>query len=133
MRDYWKELKLNECWSERERYNYIMNLVLKDNAPTGTVDEPLIDEEIEETGNLNVNVKNTDEDGLNGCTVTIKDDENEYTGTTDSNGTCTIQNIPIGEYQATTKLTGYIDYTETITITVDENVLNITLTEEDGE
>ena len=25
--DYWSKLKLNECWSERERFNKIMNYI----------------------------------------------------------------------------------------------------------
>ena len=25
--DYWSKLKLNECWSERERFNIIMNYI----------------------------------------------------------------------------------------------------------
>ena len=25
MRDYWKDLKVNECWSPRQRYNIILN------------------------------------------------------------------------------------------------------------
>ena len=27
MIDYWSKLKLNECWSERERFNIIMNYI----------------------------------------------------------------------------------------------------------
>lgn len=30
MRDYWKELKLNECWSEKQRFNIIMNYIMQD-------------------------------------------------------------------------------------------------------
>jgi hypothetical protein len=26
--DYWSKLKLNECWSERERFNIIMNYIM---------------------------------------------------------------------------------------------------------
>ena len=25
--DYWSKFKLNECWSERERFNIIMNYI----------------------------------------------------------------------------------------------------------
>lgn len=34
MTDYWSKLKLNECWSERERFNKIMAYIdeqLEDN------------------------------------------------------------------------------------------------------
>ena len=27
MKDYWKDLKLNESWSKRERFNFIMNYI----------------------------------------------------------------------------------------------------------
>lgn len=27
MKDYWSELQLNECWSEKERFNIIMNYI----------------------------------------------------------------------------------------------------------
>ena len=27
MTDYWTKLKLNECWSEKERFNKIMNYI----------------------------------------------------------------------------------------------------------
>ncbi len=43
MRDYWTELKLNECWSTRQRYNRIMNIVL--NTVEGESDEPMEEEE----------------------------------------------------------------------------------------
>lgn len=29
MTDYWTKLKLNECWSERERFNIIMNYIME--------------------------------------------------------------------------------------------------------
>jgi hypothetical protein len=29
MIDYWSKLNLDECWSERERYNKIMNYIDK--------------------------------------------------------------------------------------------------------
>lgn len=29
MTDYWAKLKLNECWSERERFNIIMNYIME--------------------------------------------------------------------------------------------------------
>lgn len=28
MIDYWKELKLDECWSKKERFNKIMNYIM---------------------------------------------------------------------------------------------------------
>lgn len=38
MKDYWAELKLNECWSEKERFNIIMNYIdekLEENEDNG--------------------------------------------------------------------------------------------------
>ena len=29
MTDYWSKLELNECWSEKQRYNKIMNYIDK--------------------------------------------------------------------------------------------------------
>lgn len=62
MTDYWSKLKLNECWSEKERYNLILNLALgteneveNEDTPQGDV-EPIVDDgddEPEDNGNDN--------------------------------------------------------------------------------
>lgn len=28
--DYWSKLKLNECWSEKQRFNIIMNYIMSE-------------------------------------------------------------------------------------------------------
>ncbi|WP_406534069.1 hypothetical protein [Methanobrevibacter sp.] len=40
MKDYWKDLGLNEAWSKRERFNFIM----------AYIDEKLSETEEDETG-----------------------------------------------------------------------------------
>ena len=35
MIDYWSKLKLDECWSEKQRYNKIMNYILNEDEDDG--------------------------------------------------------------------------------------------------
>lgn len=35
MIDYWSKLNLNECWSEKERFNMIMNYILNNEEDEG--------------------------------------------------------------------------------------------------
>ena len=127
--DYWSKLKLNECWSERERYNILMSFIdekingaSSDNATsnvntvnavtTGEVIVSVIDEDSNGVGNVNVSLTNTD---------------NEYSTRTGSKGGCTIKNVEFGEYTVTATCDGYAPYNDTITISEEEFILNIVL------
>lgn len=43
--DYWSKLKLDECWSKKERFNKIMSYLLGDENPQNTSNEPVDDGE----------------------------------------------------------------------------------------
>lgn len=131
--DYWSKLKVNECWSEKQRYNLIMNLVLNSN-PVGGITPPVMEEEEEdEVGSLSVTVKDEEDVAVQGCTVTLSDDEEEYTCTTGKQGGCNIPNIPVGEYTVSTSVEGYTDteLEDSFTITTGVNNITIILKDED--
>lgn len=39
MIDYWNKLKLDECWSKKDRYNKIMNYILNETNEENEDDE----------------------------------------------------------------------------------------------
>ncbi|MBQ6345010.1 MAG: carboxypeptidase regulatory-like domain-containing protein [Methanobrevibacter sp.] len=81
-------------------------------------------EENPETTNLSVTVT----DGTNpveGANVSIE----EITSTTGSAGGCTLQNVPTGSQTIHVTATGYTDYTDTITVSSQDNTITITLEE----
>lgn len=45
MIDYWSKLKLDECWSEKQRFNRIMNHILNEEGPEGSVTPMIEDDE----------------------------------------------------------------------------------------
>ena len=123
----WKDLKLNQQMSKRDRFNFIMNYI--DNQTTETVEETTV-----ETGNISVSVT----DGTNGIgsvSVILSQTGNEttYTGNTGGAGGCNIKNVPYGEYDVTATATGYEKYEGTFTVDSDEEELNITLTQEEQQ
>ena len=79
-----------------------------------------------ETVNISIIVKDENEEPVNGANVSI----DEITATTGSAGGCTLQNVPIGEQTITVTATGYDEYSDTITVSYENNSFNITLTEE---
>lgn len=54
----------------------------------------------------------------------------DITGTTGSQGGCTLHNVPVGAVTVTATKTGYVTYSQEVTITSSTETLNITLTEE---
>lgn len=114
MKDYWSELQLNECWSQKERYNILIS----------TIVEKLSGHEI-----CTVSVSVTDgTDAVANVDVTITDGTESYTGKTGDDGGCTISNVPYGTYDVIATATGYETAESTITIDDDTEELSITLT-----
>lgn len=59
MTDYWSKLKLNECWSEKERFNYLMEKI--ETAIVGDSDlAETINELIDDIDNLTVPTKTSE-------------------------------------------------------------------------
>ena len=77
-----------------------------------------------ETTNVHVTVSDG-ENPISGATVTI----DEITATT-INGGCNLQNVPTGIQTITVTKEGYSEYSESITVSDENNEFNITLTEE---
>lgn len=98
-------------------------------AYTGTVE---VNEDVEQTIELvikKVNLSITVNDGtspLENVNVAIGD----ITGSTGSQGGCTLSNVPIGEHIITANLTGYNEYSETITVSENNKNFTISMTVE---
>lgn len=107
MVDYWNELKLDECWSEKQIYNKIMNSILGDESTSEETLQPVIEEELE-TSTISVSVVDSETNPINHATVTISDGTNNYSGTTGTAGGCTIKNVPFGEYEVVTNADGFV-------------------------
>ena len=113
MKDYWSKLKLNECWSNKQRFNIIMNEIFKDNE-TEVIDNPVEDEITE--GTVNILVTDEDNKPIKDADVSIYDKGEPYEATTDKNGECSITNIPFGDYTIEAVAEGYDFTVEQITI-----------------
>lgn len=122
----WKDLKLNQQMSKRDRFNFIMNYI-------DQVSEA--EEEVTvETGNISVSVT----DGTNGIggvsvVLSVTGSETTYTGTTGGAGGCNIKDVPYGTYDVTATATGYVTGSTTITVDSASEELNITLTQEEQQ
>lgn len=96
---------------------------------TGVIE---VTEDIDQTIELSIkkfNLSITVNDGTNpleNVNVAIGD----ITGSTGSQGGCTLSNVPVGEYIITATLTGYNDYTETITVSENNKDFTISMTVE---
>lgn len=82
------------------------------------------EEEIPETVDVHVTVSDG-ENAISGATVTI----DEVTGTT-INGGCNLSDVPTGTQTITVTKTGYVEYTEEITVSDSNYEFAIVLTEE---
>ena len=123
----WKDLKLNQQMSKRDRFNFIMDFI--DSQTTETVEETTV-----ETGDISVSVT----DGTNGIgsvsvVLSQTDSQTTYTGTTGGAGGCYIKDVPYGEYIVTATADGYVTAESTITVDSANEELNITLTQEEQQ
>lgn len=82
-------------------------------------------EEIPETVNIHVTV-NDGTDPVEGATVTI----DEISSITGSAGGCNLQNVPTGIQTIEVTKEGYVEYSDSITVSDGNNEFTITLTEE---
>ena len=115
MKDYWSKLNINECWSEKQRFNFIMNYV-----DSLIEEEEIVEEEEVTTKDIQVSITDTDEQSVKGAVVVLSDDgTEEYTCTTGDAGGCRLQSVPLGEYAVSITADGYAELSDTLT--VDEN------------
>ena len=128
MKDYWSELQLNECWSQKQRYNILMTYI---DEKLGATEEV---EETEEPELSSIAVSVTDgTDGIGNINVVLSDGTNEYTGKTGGAGGCTIKDVPYGEYTVSVEAEGYNAYEDTFTVDSAEEELTIQLVEATAE
>lgn len=121
----WKDLKLNQQMSKRDRFNFIMDYI----DSHATTNNPVVEEETVETGDIAVSVT----DGANGIgsvsvVLSVTGSETTYTGTTGNAGGCNIKDVPYGTYDVTATCTGYVTGETSITVDSANEELNITLT-----
>lgn len=136
MKDYWKKLSLNETWSKRERFNYIMNYLEgkissnnNDNPEPQEPENPV--EPAVTLADINVSIKDDNDNGINGATVEVtKDDNILFSNQTGSAGGCILRDVPIGDYLMHTHADGYIDSYDDFTVIDGENNFSIVLEEE---
>lgn len=135
MVDYWSKLKLNECWSEKQRYNILLNTINeringKSPSNTSTNTDNVADDTDTDTvsiGEVIVSVIDDDNKGVGNVDVSLSNTVNEYSTRTGSKGGCTLKNVEFGEYNVTASCDGYATYEDTITVDSVEYVLNIVL------
>lgn len=134
MIDYWNKLKLDECWSKKQRFNIMMNYIMDGETPSESTEEPTPTDEptedepiIENTGKINVTV--TDEDGkaVANADVSVYDKGEPYEGTTGTAGGCTIKNVPYGDYTIEAVAEGYDFTVEQITVNQSEQSKTLVL------
>ncbi len=134
MKDYWSELKLNECWSEKQRFNIIMNYIFADEDDTEDDEEEVpVGEVTNEVQKGKVSVTVTDgENGIGNVDVVLSQDGNEttYTGKTGGAGGCNVTDVPYGAYSVTATCDGYTTAETTVTVDAETVELEITLTQQ---
>lgn len=128
MIDYWSKLKLNECWSEKQRYNILLNVIDKRINNT-ELSESNTSPDVDTTMSRDViiSVMDNDNKGVGNVNIILSNDVNEYSSRTGSKGGCTLKNVEFGEYNVTASCDGYATYEDTVTIDNEEYVLNIVL------
>jgi len=121
--DYWSKLKLDECWSKKERFNIMMTYLMSE---TGN-GEGLVEEE--ELSIVHVTVKDNDSEPIENANVIIHNSgtNQDYEGTTDKAGGCNIRDVPYGEYSIRVVAEGYTESEDTLTVDSDEINTEITL------
>lgn len=129
MIDYWSKLRLNECWSEKQRYNIIMNALLSEEE--GDNGQEQQDQQEVQKGTVNVTVTDGNE-GIGNVSVVLSKDGSEDTYTcpngTGGAGGCTISNVPYDTYDVTATCEGYETEETTVTVDAETVELEITLT-----
>lgn len=126
MTDYWSKLELNECWSEKQRYNKIMNYI--DKKLSGEEEVVQGDDETVETVDIQVSVKDTEEQNVSGVSVVLTANNEEYSCQTGTAGGCKISKVPLGEYSVSATATGFVELSDTLVVTEETESLSLVLT-----
>ena len=128
MNDYWSDLNLVQKWSKRERFNYILTY-LHSNLDSGKPKEENKPEEpaVVKKGNISVHVTDTENEAIQGAVVVLSDNTNEYTCTTGKAGGCSMNDVPVGNYECTTEAEEYITSVDDYVVVEGDNTLNIEL------
>ena len=92
-------------------------LTVEEQLEYSTVHASVICNNIEHVANANV-------------VLSSADSETTYTGITDDQGVCDIQNVPYGEYTVTVTATGYKTLTSTVTVENEETDLQLAIKED---
>ncbi len=124
MIDYWSKLKIDECWSQKERFNLMMNYIKE-----GVQDTNQDEEEEVKLGEISVSITNEENQGIGDAQVLISKGTTEFTGSTGNAGGCTIKNVPYDTYSVVVTADGYEDGEGSITVNADTVELNMTLIE----
>ena len=135
MTDYWSKLKVNECWSEKEQYNFILNYLDSkiENSTENNNQVPLQEEDDNttiESGNIIVTITDKENnEGISGALVTVHNDDEtvNLTGTTDDEGNCTISDVPYGEYTIGVEHDDYIGDVDIVTVDDSEILFNMNI------
>ena len=102
-----------------------MYVKIKNNQGELGVNESPIIEGNPETENISITVQDSEEQPISGATVSI----GQISSNTGVAGGCTLQNIPVGTQTIIVTKEGYQEYTDTISISSNDNSFTITLTE----
>ena len=105
------------------RTDYYVKVV--NNLPELGVNESPIIEENPETENISITVQDSEEQPISGATVSI----GQISSNTGVAGGCTLQNVPVGTQTIIVTKEGYQEYTDTISISSNDNSFTINLTE----
>lgn len=136
MIDYWNKLKLDECWSKKQRFNIMMNYIMDGETPSESTEEPTpTDEPTEEptpteegqVGDISVSVVDEDGNTVANADVSVYDKGEPYEGTTGTAGGCTIKNVPYGDYTIEAVADGYEFTVEQITVNQSEQSRTLVL------
>lgn len=92
------------------------------------VEEP----EVVVTSDISVTVLDSEDEPINGASVTVSDGTNEYTGNTGKLGGCTVRNVPLGEYVIETVKEGYVTSEDDFTVVDGENIFTVKLDLDEG-
>lgn len=120
----WNKLGPHLRRSEGDRWNYLVDeLSSGDETPKPEPQEPVQQEEPPVTRDISITV-NDGTDAVEGASVAI----GEITGTTGSDGGCTLQGVADGEQTINVTATGFDDYSDTITVSENGTSFTISLT-----
>lgn len=80
-------------------------------------------------GEIMATVTDNHNDMVRGATITLSQDNElvTYTGVTDENGSCTLEDLPYGEYNVEITAPGYETYTNSLTLDVDLDMEDFTI------